>query len=574
MKKASAIASTLTGSLMLIAAVALSGDAIERALTGNEPRELFWGPALFRSLLAIHGLILLLVPTVWKRSLRADGSSSSQMDGDQAGEPFPWITMVGLSLLALGLRLPGLDSDLWVDEVLTLTDFVRPSLGEIVTSFPSQNQHMLYSILARASVLIFGESAWALRLPSVLFGVGSLWALYLLGRRITGRREALLACALMTVSYHHIWFSQNARGYMGLLFFSILVTWLWIEAQSHDDWRWWIGYSITVSLGMWIHMTMAFVVMTHALLFVFSFAARLRREGLSAIRWEKSFYLRPITAWFLSATITLQLYALSLPEFLRTGLHEVSLPSEWTNPLWVITESIRSLQIGFSGAAVLLGGAAMVLAGWLSITRRNLFAGFAIAMPALLAAVIMLLLGHNLWPRFFFFSMGFALLIVVEGAMAVARLFFDRRGSRRLPGRVAGPALAGLMILASAATVPRCYALPKQDFSGARDYVEGQRKSREPVIAVGLAGLVYGRYFAPDWLIAQTRAEFDAARSDHSDIWLVYTLPIEVRAYRPEIWEAIEKEFKVVKVFPGTLGGGEVYVLKSERQLSRSGEIQ
>jgi hypothetical protein len=159
--------------------------------------------------------------------------------------------------------------------------------------------------------------------------------------------------------------------------------------------------------------------------------------------------------------------------------------------------------------------------------------------------------------------------------MTAPRLLFDRMTFLgKLPGKVAGPALAGLMILASAATVPRCYALPKQDFSGARDYVESQRKSDEPVIAVGLAGLVYGRYFAPDWMIAATRAELDAARSDHPEVWLVYTLPIEVRAYRPDVWEAIEKEFEVVKVFPGTLGGGEVYVLKSERRLSKTSAIR
>jgi uncharacterized membrane protein len=48
--------------------------------------------------------------------------------------------------------------------------------------------------------------------------VASIGALYLLGRAVAGPTEALFAAALMTVAYHHVWFSQNARGYSGLLF--------------------------------------------------------------------------------------------------------------------------------------------------------------------------------------------------------------------------------------------------------------------------------------------------------------------------------------------------------------------
>jgi 4-amino-4-deoxy-L-arabinose transferase-like glycosyltransferase len=457
---------------------------------------------------------------------------------------------------------------LWFDEVLTLLDFVRPPLGEILTSFPSQNQHMLYSVLAHVSVGIFGESAWALRLPSVLFGMGSLWALFALGCRVVSSREALLACALMTVSYHHIWFSQNARGYMGLLFFVTLATWLWLEACARSEWRWWLVYSLTVSLGMWIHMTMAFVVATHGLLYV-AWLLRLKgdkgiggTQGLAAgMRWQ------PLVAWLLCGSVTLQLYALSAPEFLSTALHEVSVPSEWTNPWWVLMESLRSLRIGFAGVTVVLCGGLLVSAGWLSLLRRDSQACLAMTLPPVLAGSTMLLLGHNLWPRFFFFAMGFALFIVVHGAMTVPRLLPILQ-SHRHPGRQVGVILTGLIILAAGMTVPRYYALPKQDFTGARNYVEQYRTPQDAVVAVGLAGMAYGRYFAPHWSVAQTSEELAAVRRNASRLWLVYTLPIEVKAYHPDIWQVILQDFEVVKVFPGTLGGGEVYVcrLRPERQ--------
>ncbi|MBI3664624.1 MAG: glycosyltransferase family 39 protein [Acidobacteria bacterium] len=462
-----------------------------------------------------------------------------------------------LSALALALRLWRLSSCLWFDEVLTLLDFARPPLGAIVTSFPLQNQHMLYSILAHVSIRLFGESAWALRLPAVLFGVGCLWALFLLGRRMLDERQALLACALMTVSYHHIWFSQNARGYTGLLFFATLATWLWLEAQSRDDWPWWIIYAMVVFLGMWVQLMMVFVPAAHILIHFTRFVSAPKAKLQS--RWK------PAVAWLLAGSLTLQVYALALPELLRTGLHEVSLPSEWTSPWWALAESLRSLSIGLPGAAAALGGAVLLGAGWWGILRRDANAAFAILLPGLLTGVTVLASGHNLWPRFLFFSMGFALLIVVHGAMVVARLVLApiraTRSNEKL-ARGAGVALMGLIIAASAMTVPRCYALPKQDFTGARDYVERHRRPGEAVVAIGLAGRAYGNYFAPHWLVAQTKEDLDAVRPSDGQVWLVYTLPVEIQAYHPGLWAVVEKDFQIVKVFPGTLSGGEVTVCR------------
>jgi hypothetical protein len=357
---------------------------------------------------------------------------------------------------------------------------------------------------------------------------------------------------------------------MGLLYFATLVTWLWLEAFSRSDWRWWLFYSLTSSLGMWIHMTMAFVVATHSLLYV-AWLLRLkggerigRTQGLAfGMRWQ------PLVAWLLCGSVTLQLYALSAPEFLSTALHEVSVPSEWTNPWWVLMESLRSLRIGFAGVAVVLCGGVLVSAGWLSLLRRDSQACLAMTLPPVLAGSTMLLLGHNLWPRFFFFAMGFALLIVVHGAMTVPRLLPILPSRRRLRMLI-GIVLTGLIIVAAGMTVPRYYAFPKQDFTGARDYVERYRTPQDEVVAVGLAGVAYGRYFAPHWSVAQTSEELAAVRRYPSRLWLVYTLPIEVKAYHPDIWQVIQQDFEVVKVFPGTLGGGEVYVCQPriERQAS------
>ena len=147
--------------------------------------------------------------------------------------------------------------------------------------------------------------------------------------------------------------------------------------------------------------------------------------------------------------------------------------------------------------------------------------------------------------------------------MQVPRLLFAPFRPAARWAYAAGVAGMVLLIAASALTVPRCYALPKQDYTGAQEYVERHRREGSPVVVVGTAGQVYEKYFAPQWSFPRTARELAQLHGDHPDLTLVYSLPIELKAFQPEIWRIVERDFETVRVFPGTLGGGEVYVSQS-----------
>ncbi len=546
--------------LALVAVAALStGASIERFFRGEATGVLSWGPTLFRLLLAFHGL--LLIGVAWR-------NPGLGRRAPRPAEHAVWLppralaALAALTVAGAILRLIRLNAQLWLDELLTLLDFVRHPLGVIVTSFPNQNQHLLYSILAWASVAIFGESAWAIRLPAVGFGIASIWATYFLARKLIGLRGALLTCALLTFSYHHIWFSQNARGYTGLLFFAVLATWLWLEALDRRTWGWWLAYAVAVTLGAATHLGMLFVPAAHVLVYLFDLAFT-RRRGATLV-WQ------PLAAWALAGTLFLQIFALSLPEFIRDAAGEVSPPSEWTSPLWLVRELLSGLRVGLAGYVVVAVGLVLPAIAWIGVFRRNRRGAVGMTLPGLLCAAVVLGSGHNLWPRLFFFSASFALIFLVYGALTIPQQVLGwvpalARHPRLLDG--AGVAAVGLLILASAATIPRCYALPKQDYTGARDYVEARRSPGEVMAAVGLAGDAYRRYYAPDWETPESAGDLERLRDSHAGMWLVYTLPFELQGFHPEIWSIVERQFTVVDVFPGTLGGGEVYVCRERGSL-------
>lgn len=581
----------LAGFAALSFAAFTSSGAVETILFDHRVGSMSWGPALFRAVLAFHGLLLLLIAV---RKAPANepspaGAVDSRAAAPAAGAPRTvaahWILLIALSFVALGLRLYKLESPLWYDETVTLLHLLRAppseqpgdfvptyeqsgdpravhrSLRHIAGSFPTQNQHMLFTLLARVSFAIFGESAWALRLPAVLLGVADLWMLFLLGRRLIGPRESLLAAALMTVSYHHVWFSQNARAYTGLLFITMLSTLCWLNALRNGRWRSWIAYAVCVALGMFLQLNMQFVVAAHGLLWLLWL---LVSRDASQATWQVRLW-RPLAAFGLCVTLTLQLYAPSLPEFIRVALKEYSLPSNWNNPLWLVRSMLEHARIGLAGAAVGAVGAAVLLIGWLSILRRNAWAGLAMVLPGVLLTAFMVSINKNLYPRFYFFSMGFGLLMIVRGMIAAAELAFAavwRDPRARAWGRSAGVTGLVLMMAAFAGTLPRCYALPKQDFIGARDYVEAQRGPRDVIVSAGLAAQQYRNYVASSWKEVRSAREVRELAGTHDNVWLVYSQADYIKPRFPDLWTLIQNECSVEKEFRGTLGEGQVYVCR------------
>jgi len=74
-----------------------------------------------------------------------------------------------------------------------------------------------------------GDSEIALRAPSAVSGVASIFVIFLLGSRLYTHREGLVASALMAFLWCPLYYSQHARAYSMLILFSALSTYFWIS---------------------------------------------------------------------------------------------------------------------------------------------------------------------------------------------------------------------------------------------------------------------------------------------------------------------------------------------------------
>ena len=489
-----------------------------------------------------------------------------------AQEPVAWLWISGFVFVAAVLRVLALNQQLWFDEIVTLLDSARAPIWQIVTQYGGQNQHMLYSVLAHGSIRIFGEQPWALRLPAVFFGVASIPGLYFSGRLVTTNREALLASALMSVNYQHVWFSQNARGYTGMLFWTLMASIFFLRCANRGNTRDWAWYGVSSALGIYTHLMMACVVAGHAVIYLWLLASRRRSDG----PWPRSF-LVPLYGFVLCGVISLLLYA---PVISRVLAHTVGVARdpahyEWASPLWALAEMLRGLRSGTAGGllAIAIGGV-ILLAGLLSYWQENRFTVGLMIFPGLVTAAAVLATSHNFWPRFFFFEIGFVLLLVVRGAMVLGSLGSQMLGRPAKFGLQAGTAVVLLMLLASVVPLRAEYMYPKQDYLGAMKFLDEHQQPDDLIVTVGPVTTAYQRYYLRPWALVETRSQLDAALLNDHPVWLIYAMPNSIRTSRPEVWDVIESNFSVVRAFPGTLGGGTIYVTKSKNNWETASPVR
>lgn len=551
-----------TAAAAAVLALALPPTAVSLRLVGPESPLLpsvVGGVWALKAALLLNSILLWLAPRLDTEEgarplLAADppGPASGPGDGESTLR-LGTVTLIGLLTVALAVRLPELNAGMWFDEIRTLVEYMRMGPGEVLATYDSTNQHILYSLVARASIGWLGESALALRLPAVVFGVGSVWATWWLGRRLTSGREALLAAALLALSYHHVWFSQDARGYTALLFGSLVSTAFLVDMlrSTSLSWRLVGGYGAATALAIYTHPTAGALWIAHA-----SVAGWLMlRSPADETRGAR----RTATAGLvLAASLTLLLYAPVLPQAVET-LTAPTTPGaavEWENPAWLVAESAAGLARGVPGGLPALAvGAGFFTVGLVSYVRRVPAIAAAMVLPAVLVLAAAVVRTHNLWPRFFFFSAGFGALVLVRGVFAAARPLGERRG------RAAATGLTLALVAASAVTVPRAWG-PKQDFRAADRFLEEARSPGDAVVALDMTDLPLRRYLGGRYTTLRTGEELSTVEASHRTTWVVYTFPVRLAGVYPELWRRLQEEYRKVAEFPGTVRGGTVVVVK------------
>src|SRR6266540_5477634 len=144
--------------------------------------------------------------------------------------------LILILIISVILRVIGANSELWFDEIATVANYVRLPLDMLLQTYGSANNHVFNSVMAHLFVAVLGsEEPWIVRLPSILFGIGSVWTFHLVARQLWTNQVALIGTFMFAVSYHDVYYTQQARGYSMFLFFALLATGLLLRMMLTPD---------------------------------------------------------------------------------------------------------------------------------------------------------------------------------------------------------------------------------------------------------------------------------------------------------------------------------------------------
>lgn len=152
-------------------------------------------------------------------------------------------------ILALMLRIIYLRESLWLDEAINVLSAKNLGFWDFVTKYPIGDFHPpgYFAILWVWSHL-FGYSEAAVRSPSIIFGIISVWITYLIGKNMFNKRIGIISSLFLATNPLHIYYSQEARMYAFATFAVVLSVLFLIRILREDDDLLKVGYILSLIL--------------------------------------------------------------------------------------------------------------------------------------------------------------------------------------------------------------------------------------------------------------------------------------------------------------------------------------
>ena len=125
---------------------------------------------------------------------------------------------------------------------------------------PYFNKPSLFFWLLAASTRVFGDNEFALRLPSVLFGLGTVALTYQMGKILFSPRAGFWAALVVPTNYVFLWFGRRVLLDTALTFFMTLSLLAFVQGYRNPSQRWWYPTAfLAMALGTMTKALHAFV---------------------------------------------------------------------------------------------------------------------------------------------------------------------------------------------------------------------------------------------------------------------------------------------------------------------------
>ncbi len=165
------------------------------------------------------------------------------------------LTVVGFILRLVHIH----EYSFWMDEGYTIVISTEFSFSEMIwVVLTADNHPPLYYIFMKLWFLIFPVNEISARNPSLIFGSLCIPGIFMLGKEISNEKTGYIAAFFLTFSAFHIRYSQEARMYSILTFFSIVAAYYFVKYidGNHDVLN---KFSLLILIALYLHVYSVFL---------------------------------------------------------------------------------------------------------------------------------------------------------------------------------------------------------------------------------------------------------------------------------------------------------------------------
>lgn len=336
------------------------------------------------------------------------------------------------------------------DEAVTYMYFVRHPWPDALSLYTYPNNHLFHTLLAKASVTVFGNSPWALRLPAFLAGSLLVPACYAVARAIYGARVALFAAAIVAASGVLTLYATNARGYSIVALAFLLLMLQAIRLMRGSPSSEWIAFAVIAAIGLWTIPVMLYPLGAVCVWLALSMLVDGKRAELR----------RMAIALGVAAGLTLLAYS---PVISREGIAAVTSnkfvqSSGWMEFFQQLPETLREAMTSWSLGIPPIVSFALAACAVFALARHATLSRFRVSLP--LAAFVwsawLLVVNHRApFARVWLWFLPVAASLAAAGAVTAMERWSRTR--RLIADRA--PAMAVGFSFAAALSVVFSYAV-------------------------------------------------------------------------------------------------------------------
>ncbi|MBI4036754.1 glycosyltransferase family 39 protein [Candidatus Daviesbacteria bacterium] len=202
-------------------------------------------------------------------------------------------SLIFILFIATVIRFINLNQSLWLDEAINIQAAKQLSLLDLVTKYAVADFHPPgYLIILWSWIRVLDSSEIWVRVPSVVFGILTIFVIYRLVKKLISNNVALLAALLLAINPLHIYYSQEARMYAFAAFAVCLNVLFFIGLLRGEKYSF-IGFSLS-SLLVLSADYLAMLIFPAQLIYLFMNRLKNFREWFGGILIG----LLPLIWWF------------------------------------------------------------------------------------------------------------------------------------------------------------------------------------------------------------------------------------------------------------------------------------